>query len=106
MKDSYSMEISNGMLQASLHGETSLQLVTSLKEEIVEALDRSDLQVLAVDVSGLVFMNTIGINMLVLLRKLCSEKSVDFVLLRPSEQVLKVLKLVQLADYFVIKEQL
>lgn len=104
VKSDYTLEQSGSTLTVCIKGETTSTLTQELRVRLAGHIEGAEMELLAVDLAGLSFMNTTGINLLVLLRKQCDEFGKRFVVLRPSDQVLKVLNLVQLADFFDIRD--
>ncbi len=101
----YSIEREGGALLFKLPSEVTLKLTPELKREMVSALENAEPKPteVAVDLSETSFMDSTGISALVVLRKRCKEMGVEMRLLKPSEQVRKILDLVQLTSFFQVE---
>ncbi len=83
-----------------------MNMIAALKAELLDAMRMETVQTVALDISQVCFMDTTGINFMVLMQNQCEAADKCFMLLRPSEQVVKVLDLVQLFDFFNIRQEL
>ena len=104
MNPNFNVAMAGGTLQLDLLGETTSLVTTPIKAEVQKHLDAPELRGVMVDASAVTFMCSSGISLLVWLYKNCQARDLEFALLRPSEQVRKVLGLVQLLQFFPIRE--
>ena len=102
--DASAIEKDADALRVILTGETTLQVVSALRAELAELMRNEKTARIVVDLSGVEFMNTSGINFLVSLNKDAKGMGCTVSLYRPSEQVRKVLDLVQLSRYFTFED--
>lgn len=105
-KNAYSFDIDGNALIIRLEGEVTLKVTPDLKQEMVKALERSaqdGIREVVVDLSDTSFMDSTGISSLVVLRKRSKELGLTMRLVNPSQQVRKILALVQLTQYFNIE---
>lgn len=103
----YSMDIDGDTLIIRLEGEVTLKVTPNLKHEMMKALEQAaqnGVNEIVVDLSDTSFMDSTGISSLVVLRKRSKEMGVDMRLVNPSQQVRKILSLVQLTQYFNIED--
>ncbi|SDN23346.1 anti-sigma B factor antagonist [Desulfonauticus submarinus] len=80
-------------------GELILENVEELKPRLEEILEE-DWKVLGIDLSEIQFMDSSGIGFLVALSNKVKQKGKKFVLVNPSVQVIKTLKLVNIYHFF------
>lgn len=103
----YSIDIESESLFICLEGEVTLKVTPDLKQEMMKSLERSaqnGVKEVVIDLSGTTFMDSTGISTLVVLRKRSKELGIDMRLIKPSQQVRKILALVQLTEYFQIED--
>lgn len=86
-------------------GEVDLGSAPKLREAILKAVKTAKAQV-GVDLSGVAYMDSSGVATLVEGLKACREPGKAFVLVAPSQPVMKVLQLSRLDAVFTIKEAL
>jgi len=91
---------------AKMTGETEAGIVATLKQRLGEAMEDGQCRRVALDASGLHFMDSTGISLLVYLQKQADALDKQFVLLCPSREVRNVLELVQLTGFFTVREGL
>lgn len=84
-------------------GEVDLGSAPKLRDAILKAVKGAKDQV-SVDLSGVAYMDSSGVATLVEGLKACREPGKAFVLLAPSQPVMKVLQLSRLDSVFTIKE--
>lgn len=97
--ESLQIEKMGGAVVVSLSGELTLELTERIKKEMEEVLDR-EWNILAMEVSGIEFMDSSGIGFLVATNNKTKQAGREFYLYRPSPQVVKTLKLVNLYGFF------
>jgi anti-sigma B factor antagonist len=81
-------------------GELTLEVIDQLREESEEYLLSENCQVLVMDLSKTVFLDSSGIGFLVHLNNRKKSNKKQFYLFKPSPQVRKTLSLVKLIDFF------
>ncbi|WP_028574719.1 STAS domain-containing protein [Desulfonatronovibrio hydrogenovorans] len=91
----------DGLVKIFVEGEITLEIIAELKTLFNNVFMR-DWHSLVVDLSGVRFMDSSGIGFLTAMNNRACQMNRGFVLENPSDQVLKTLKLVNLADYFRI----
>ncbi len=87
------------ILIVDISQEMTMEVVDDLKKDFEDFFSRS-WQVLALDLSGVSFMDSAGIGFVTALNNRSLQEGRIFCLLNPSEQVIKTLKLVNLWDLF------
>ncbi|WP_291323812.1 STAS domain-containing protein [Desulfonatronospira sp.] len=95
------VEETDGMLIVDISQELTMEIVENLKKQF-EAFFSRTWQVLALDLSGVKFMDSAGIGFVTALNNRSLHEGRIFCLLNPSEQVTKTLKLVNLWDLFLV----
>ena len=106
-KNTYSIDIDGDTLVIRLEGEVTLKVTPELKQEMTKALERAanaGTNCVVIDLENTTFMDSTGISSLVVLRKRSREMGVAMRLQKPSQQVRKILSLVQLTQYFEIED--
>lgn len=98
--DGYCVECSLSDALVCIQGETSPTLIVELKKEMEPHLANPSITRLIVDLSEVSFIDTSGINFLVTMANRGAEAGKQLFLKRPSERVVKVLRLVQLDSHF------
>ena len=83
-------------------GEIDLETSPRLREAVLEGVKEKDH--VGVDLSGAEYMDSSGVATLVEGLKSASESGQTFVLVRPSERVMKVLELARLDSLFDIRD--
>ena len=82
-----------------LEGEWDLSRASRLRFAVLTALDNPHLRLLVVDLRHVTFMDVAVISCLALAARRCLHHDVGFLLLQPSLQVAKVLKLTGLQQF-------
>ena len=95
----------NGDVLVTARGEVDLGSAPQLREAILKGVKKAAQQV-AVDLSGVAYMDSSGVATLVEGLKACREPGKAFVVVAPSASVMKVLQLSRLDSVFTIKESL
>lgn len=98
--DAYCVECRQNDALVRIQGETSPGLIFNMKKEMEPVLANPAVTRLVVDLSDVSFIDTTGINFLVTLGNRGAEAGKPLFLQRPSERVIKVLRLVQLESHF------
>lgn len=93
----------DGNVLIAAKGEVDLGSAPKLRDAILKAVKKSKDQV-AVDLSGVGYMDSSGVATLVEGLKACREPGKSFALVAPSGPVMKVLQLSRLDSVFTIKE--
>jgi anti-sigma B factor antagonist len=94
----------DGSIFAVYSGEITLDIVQDLKSEILKAVEGQEATSLLLDLSGISFIDSSGIGFLVAMNTRMKNAGNELVICRPSTQVKKTLELVQLLDFFTIRE--
>lgn len=94
----------DGDANIAVKGEVDLGSAPQLRDAILKAVKTAKAQV-AVDLAGVGYMDSSGVATLVEGLKACREPGKAFVLLAPSQPVMKVLQLSRLDSVFTIKAQ-
>ncbi len=85
-------------------GDIDLYNVGQLKKAIFNLLDEEDIESLVVDMSGINYMDSSGVGALVAGQKKVKSQGGKFALLSIREDVLNILKLATLDQFFTIYE--
>ncbi len=85
-------------------GDIDLYNVGQLKKAIFNMLDEEDIESLIVDMSGINYMDSSGVGALVAGQKKVKAQGGKFALLNIKEDVLNILKLATLDQFFTIYE--
>lgn len=93
------------VLTVDISQEVTMEVVNDLKKDF-EGFFRGSWQVMALDLSGVSFMDSAGIGFVTALNNRSLQEGRIFCLLNPSEQVIKTLKLVNLWDLFQVHQSL
>ena len=83
-------------------GDVDLYNVGELKETVFNLLDTEDVQSLILDMKGINYMDSSGIGALVAGQKKIKSKGGKFALMSLKEEVLNILKLATLDQFFKI----
>ncbi len=100
----YQIQCTDNVLRLMFSGDISLKITPQLKKDVENVLATQPFGEVEVDLSRTTFMDSTGISVLVILQKRSREKGSVMRLIRPSEQVRRILDLVQLSTYFEILE--
>lgn len=95
---------SGACLVGRYSGEITMEITHDFKAEVEKALEASGTVALALDLSGVSFMDSSGIGFLVACNTRLQTSGKTLVLLTPSQQVRKTLGLVQLMEFFKVAE--
>ena len=87
-----------------VQGDVDLYNVGELKQSIFKLLDTDDVKSLIIDMKGISYMDSSGIGALVAGQKKVKNKSGKFALLNIRDEVLNILKLATLDQFFTIYE--
>ena len=87
-----------------VQGDVDLYNVGELKQSIFKLLDQENVKSLIIDMGGISYMDSSGIGALVAGQKKVKTKSGKFGLLNIREEVLNILKLATLDQFFTIYE--
>ncbi|MDQ7032668.1 MAG: STAS domain-containing protein [Desulfonauticus sp.] len=93
------VEKNNEVYLVKIVGELEIDSVEKLKPKL-EAVIESDRNILAIDLSEITFMDSTGIGFLVALNNKLKRKGKKLVLVKPSVQVIKTLKLINIYHFF------
>ena len=85
----------------ALKGELDLYKTGKLKRELIEVLD-DDVSSLVIDMSDLKYMDSSGIALMAFLQKQMKKQSGSFAFLQVNNEILNVLKLAALDNFFTI----
>ena len=99
---SYPEKTENDVLIISVDGEIDLENSGNLRQQLHRALD--DNKAVSVDMSGVNYIDSSGIAVLIESKQRAGEGSKEFTILKPSEAVSSVLKLAKLTSFFEIKD--
>lgn len=100
----YLIALHGDVLRLEFVGDISLKVTPQLKKDVEEALASHAFTLVEVDLSRTTFMDSTGLSVLVILHKRGKDRGASLRLLRPSQQVRRILDLVQLSSYFEIGE--
>lgn len=101
----FSMESRSGLVLVHCTGQITFEVTDGLKRELSASLDKGESTGLAMDLSEVTFMDSSGIGLLAALHSRMKGEDRRFVLVAPSQQVCKVLKLVKLYDFFEVIQE-
>ncbi len=87
-----------------VQGDVDLYNVGELKQAIFKLLDTEDIKSLIIDMNGISYMDSSGIGALVAGQKKVKTKQGKFALLNIKDEVLNILKLATLDQFFTIYE--
>ncbi len=93
-----------GRVLVTHEGELSPMTPQDLREVEEAVFARQDATGILLDLSGTSFMNSLGIGLLIRLKKGAAERRLPLCLLTPSPQVCKVLTMVNLIRHFEVCE--
>ena len=88
----------------AVQGDVDLYNVGELKQSIFKLLDGDDVKSLIIDMNGISYMDSSGIGALVAGQKKVKTKAGKFALLNIRDEVLNILKLATLDQFFTIYE--
>lgn len=80
-----------------LHGELDIASAAALNGRFAEALSEGD-DGITLDLGELEFIDSTGINAVLLMREVCAERRCELEIVHPSRKVFNVFELVGLAD--------
>ena len=96
----FTIDPKNNTLFVTITGEMSMDLARDVKTACEAGLSENTGHDTVVDLSGVTFMDSMGISCLVAIHKTCKAQGKRMLLYNSSIQVRKILTLVQLIDYF------
>jgi anti-sigma B factor antagonist len=85
----------------SVRGRLTIETSPELLEQLRKAVKRAPR--LKVDLSGVEFLDSSGISVLIQGLKLAQERSIDYALLDPSPKVQAIIELSQLHEFFTVE---
>jgi len=88
----------------SVHGEIDLYTVPKLQRELTSLLGASDPVRLVVDLSGVDFCDSTGVNVLLAAHRQAREKGGDLELAAPRPAVRKILQVTGLESVFTVTD--
>lgn len=91
-------------LVLEVQGDVDLYNVGELKQAIFKLLDEEDIPSLIIDMAGIEYMDSSGVGALVAGQKKMKSTGGKFGLLNINEEVLNILKLATLDQFFTIYE--
>ncbi len=83
-------------------GEIIMDGVAENKPDLELLIERSRRSLLVVDLSGVDFMDSSGVGLLIGLRRLCLEHDKTMSLANPSPSIKKLLEMLRLTDFFAV----
>ncbi len=104
VSDSVTLQRTGDVLVCALKGETGSELMSGLRREMQLLMEDTSLRTVILDLSEVTFMNTTGINFLIYSKRQAEESGKALRLRSVAEQVEKVLRLVQLHEFFIYEE--
>ena len=87
-----------------LEGTFTFEAHAAFRSATQELVDAPDARQITLDLSGLSYMDSSSLGMLLLLRDKTEAKGIRVVLIRPSPAVMAILKVVQFGKLFEIRE--
>jgi len=87
-----------------VEGDVDLYNVGELKQSVFKLLDSEDVESLIIDMNGVSYMDSSGVGALVAGQKKVKTQGGKFALLNIKEDVLNILKLATLDQFFTIYE--
>ena len=103
MKSSISIkEIQSGIISVAVQGSFTLDNLDQVEEALNEALEKGP-SILALDCSAMDYLDSSAIGSLVKFFNKTVNRKIRMILLDLNEEVLRVLKLIRLEKFFVIK---
>jgi len=97
-----SVEQQGDILHLGVDGELTQQVVPAIRKQCDKLLEIGVFTHLVVDLSGVPFIDSSGIGLLVFINSRLKGGGKHMLLYRPSDQAVKTLDLVQLLDFFTI----
>lgn len=97
-------EVDAGTARVRIRGEVDLGTADEVKSTALRGLHDPACRALEIDMSGVTFIDSTGIGVLVELRNAAEAEGKPCTLHRPSERVVELLRLVSLAEFFDIAE--
>ncbi|QQQ78602.1 STAS domain-containing protein [Saccharothrix sp. 6-C] len=94
-------EVSTGVVVVAVAGELDMATVPEVEQYVRDRLGDAS-RVLVLDLSGVTFLGSTGINLLIALRAACDEAGVALRLVATTKAVLHPLELTDLTDHFTI----
>ncbi len=98
----FTCDVEGKKAELDVKGEIDVSNAPELRTAIHEALD-SDINSLVIDISEVSYIDSTGIGVLVGARHRAADESIDFEILNPQPNVLRVLSLLELVDELNIK---
>ena len=96
------LETAGSTVHVSLRNEILVSNFQPVKEALLRALE-SPAQTVEIDLSGVPYMDSTGLGMLLEIQRVVKETKGRLRLLRPSEQVMRALKVMALDQVFEIE---
>ncbi len=104
VSDAYTLHRTGDTVVCAISGETGNELVAEMRREMQGLMEDDALRTVVLDLSGITFMNTTGINFLIYTKRQAEDVGKTLHLRNVAGQVAKVLKLVQLEKFLDIGE--
>jgi anti-anti-sigma factor len=95
-------ELDGGTLRVRVSGEVDMGTVPLLREAVED--HPGDWKIIAMDMSDVAFMDSSGLQELVRLSNRARERLFEFVIIRPSLPVTRLLQLTGLEPHFTIRD--
>lgn len=103
VSDTYTLQRTGDTVLCAISGETGNELVAELRREMQGLMEDDALRTVVLDLAGITFMNTTGINFLIHTKRQTEEAGKTLRLRNVTGQAAKVLKLVQLDKFLDIE---
>ena len=97
----YTSRYENNVLHFELSGQLTFSDNQKFKE-IIESLNQVGIRALEMDFSGITFIDSAGLGMLLLLRDNCNERHIPITIISPVGQVQKVFQISKFDQLFKI----
>jgi anti-sigma B factor antagonist len=103
VSDTYTLQRTGDTVVCAISGETGNELVAELRRQMQGLMEDDALRTVVLDLAGITFMNTTGINFLIHTKRQAEAAGKTLRLCNVAGQVAKVLTLVQLGEFFDIQ---
>lgn len=97
-------EINDKVIKVVFEGDITLDYSMNFKDEIKKYLLENKIMYLVIDLSGVSFIDSSGLGMLISFFKDMNEKQGQIVYIGIHDYVKKLIELVQLSQVFIVKE--
>jgi anti-anti-sigma factor len=95
-------QIEDGKATLRMDGRLTFEHHREIKDAAYPLLEKEEVRVIQLDLSGVTYMDSSTLGMLLLLREKADAKGMKVTLLRPSSSVMTILKVVQFDRLFEI----